>query len=286
MDMVEEDRTAHLAPPYIQRMAGIRMQQMGMGVYFMPPMPQRFFTPAQIHAHPRWSQQQAVPRPGSMPGMGMGGMGMGGGVGPQGPYVGGPRVGPQLPRPMNQRMAGIRMQQMGMGGYFMPTMPTMPQRFFIPAQIHARPRWSQQQAVPRPRGMPGIGMGGMGMRGGVGPWGPRVGLQLPRPMNQPGPQLGGVGPRRPRVGGTRFEQQLQLPMNQPVPQPGGVGPQGPSVGGPRGGQQVPKPMIQTGPQPITMMTGPGMSQVPMVGVQVSFLLIITQIRYGKRERGK
>ena len=37
MDMVEEDRTAHLAPPYIQRMAGIRMQQ--MGGYFMPTMP-------------------------------------------------------------------------------------------------------------------------------------------------------------------------------------------------------------------------------------------------------
>ena len=34
MDMVEEDRTAHLAPMYIQRMAGIRMQQMGMGGYF------------------------------------------------------------------------------------------------------------------------------------------------------------------------------------------------------------------------------------------------------------
>ena len=194
MDMVEEDRTAHLAPPYIQRMAGIRMQQTGMG----------------------------------------------------------------------------------MGGYFMPTMP----RFFIPAQIHAQPCWSQQQAVPRPGGMPGMGKGRMGMRGGVGPWGPclrgpRVGPQLPRPMNQPGPQPGGVGPWRPRVGGTRFEQQLQLPMNQPVPQPGGVGPQGPSVGGPRGGQQVPKPMIQTGPQPMTMMTRPGMSQVPMVGVQVTFLLIIT-----------
>ena len=138
---------------------------------------------------------------------------------------------------------------MGMGGSFMPTMP-QPQRFFIPAQIHARPRWSQQQAVPRPRGMPGIGMGGMGTRGGVGPWGPCLG----------GPR---VGPQLPR------------PMNQPVPQPGGVGPQGPSVGGPRGGQQVPKPMIQTGPQPMTMMTRPGMSQVPMVGVQVTFLLIIT-----------
>merc|ERR1719339_532453 len=46
-----------------------------------------------------------------------------------------------------------------MGGYFMPTMP-QPQRFFTPAQIRAQPRWPQQQAVPRPGGMPGMGMGG------------------------------------------------------------------------------------------------------------------------------
>merc|ERR1712107_953964 len=106
----KEDRKAHLASQYIQRMAGMRMQQMGgmqqigMGGYFMPtmPQPQRFFTPAQIRAQPRWPQQQAVPRPGGMPGMGMGGMGVGGGVGPRGPRVGGPRVGQQQPRPMNQ----------------------------------------------------------------------------------------------------------------------------------------------------------------------------------------
>merc|ERR1712180_105297 len=106
----KEDRKAHLASQYIQRMAGMRMQQMGgmqqmgMGGYFMPtmPQPQRFFTPAQIRAQPRWPQQQAVPRPGGMPGMGMGGMGMGGGVGPRGPRVGGPRVGQQQPRPMTQ----------------------------------------------------------------------------------------------------------------------------------------------------------------------------------------
>merc|ERR1719264_1356128 len=68
----KEDRKAHLASQYIQRMAGMRMQQMGgmqqmgMGGYFMPmmPQPQRFFTPAQIRAQPRWPQQQAVPRPG------------------------------------------------------------------------------------------------------------------------------------------------------------------------------------------------------------------------------
>merc|ERR1712168_611565 len=98
----KEDRKAHLASQYIQRMAGMRMQQMGgmqqmgMGGYFMPtmPQPQRFFTPAQIRAQPRWPQQQAVPRPGSMPAMGMGG--------PRAPRVGGPRVGGQPRAPMAQ----------------------------------------------------------------------------------------------------------------------------------------------------------------------------------------
>merc|ERR1712212_1290598 len=87
----KEDRKAHLASQYIQRMAGMSMQQMGMGGYFMPtmPQPQRFFTPAQIRAQPRWPQQQAVPRPGGMPGMGM----------PRGPRPGGPRMtgGPRAP---------------------------------------------------------------------------------------------------------------------------------------------------------------------------------------------
>merc|ERR1712061_569433 len=65
----KEDRKAHLASQYIQRMAGMRMQQMGgmgfpqQGGYFMPtmPQPQRFFTPAQIRAQPRWPAQPAGP---------------------------------------------------------------------------------------------------------------------------------------------------------------------------------------------------------------------------------
>merc|ERR1712209_186037 len=79
----KEDRKAHLASQYIQRMAGMRMQgmagmqQMGMGGYFMTtmPQPQRFFTPAQIRAQPRWPSQPGMgaPRPQPMPGMNMGG---------------------------------------------------------------------------------------------------------------------------------------------------------------------------------------------------------------------
>ena len=118
----KEDRKAHLASQYIQRMAGMRMQQMGgmqqmgMGGYFMPtmPQPQRFFTPAQIRAQPRWPQQQAVPRPGGMPGMGMGGMGMGGGVG-LGP------MGQSQPRPMGGQPGPQPMTMMARPG--MPPVP-------------------------------------------------------------------------------------------------------------------------------------------------------------------
>lgn len=63
-----EDRKAHLASQYMQRVAGMRMQQMGQMFqpggtsYFMPTMPQaqRFYTPqmaAQIRATPRWPGQ-------------------------------------------------------------------------------------------------------------------------------------------------------------------------------------------------------------------------------------
>merc|ERR1712121_224158 len=115
----KEDRKAHLASQYIQRMAGMRMQQMGgmqqmgMGGYFMPtmPQPQRFFTPAQIRAQPRWPQQQAVPRPAALPAMGM----------PRGPrpgprMTGAPRapIGQPGPQPMTM-MARPGMPPVPMG---------------------------------------------------------------------------------------------------------------------------------------------------------------------------
>jgi polyadenylate-binding protein len=134
----KEDRKAHLASQYIQRMAGMRMQQMGgmqqmgMGGYFMPtmPQPQRFYTPAQIRAQPRWPQQQAVPRPGGMPGMGMGGMM--GGV-PRGPRVGGPRMGQQQP-------GGPRVGQPGPQPMTMMPRPGMPPVPMVGAQV--RPQQS------------------------------------------------------------------------------------------------------------------------------------------------
>merc|ERR1719343_746411 len=110
----KEDRKAHLASQYIQRMAGMRMQgmagmqQMGMGGYFMPtmPQPQRFFTPAQIRAQPRWPAQpggMGAPRPQPMPGMT--------------PMArpGGPGVRPGAPR-MSAPPAGGRPQMVPAGG--------------------------------------------------------------------------------------------------------------------------------------------------------------------------
>lgn len=68
----KEDRKAHLASQYMQRMANMRMQQMGQmfqpsgaGGYFVPtiPQPQRFFGPAQMaqmRPQPRWPAQPPV----------------------------------------------------------------------------------------------------------------------------------------------------------------------------------------------------------------------------------
>jgi polyadenylate-binding protein len=67
----KEDRKAQLASQYMQRMAGMRMQQMGQMFqpggpgYFMPApiQPQRFYTPAQMaqfRAGPRWQGQPQV----------------------------------------------------------------------------------------------------------------------------------------------------------------------------------------------------------------------------------
>jgi len=119
----KEDRKAHLASQYIQRMAGMRMQQMGgamgfpqQGGYFMPtiPQPQRFFTPAQIRAQPRWpAQQTRGPMPAQPQFAIQGGM-------PRGVRPGGPRaMGAPQPRPMQAQ------QMMPMARPGMPPVPAM-----------------------------------------------------------------------------------------------------------------------------------------------------------------
>lgn len=68
----KEDRKAHLTSQYMQRIANMRMQQMGQifqpgsGGYYLPtlqPQPQRFYGPtqmAQIRPQPRWPAQPQV----------------------------------------------------------------------------------------------------------------------------------------------------------------------------------------------------------------------------------
>merc|ERR1719343_110822 len=136
----KEDRKAHLASQYIQRMAGMRMQgmagmqQMGMGGYFMPtmPQPQRFFTPAQIRAQPRWPAQpggMGAPRPQPMPGMT--------------PMArpGGP-VRPGAPR-MSAPPAGGRPQMVPAGGPGQPMMMARPGMAPVPGM-------NQQVRGPQP----------------------------------------------------------------------------------------------------------------------------------------
>lgn len=90
-----EDRKAHLAAQYMQRMAGMRMQGQQMGQifqpggagYFVPTMPQaqRYFTPGQmgqVRPTPRWQAPQGVRQPGQ----------------PQTAFQAVPAAGAQVPR--------------------------------------------------------------------------------------------------------------------------------------------------------------------------------------------
>merc|ERR1711963_293937 len=121
-----EDRKAHLASQYMQRVTGMRMQQMGQQMaypqqgYFVQapmPQPQRFFNQAQANvrgAQPRWPQQPrgAIP-PGQMP------MGMNAGFRTRGPS--GPRMNQaqaaaataMVARPMGQQVMPAMMRGVG-----------------------------------------------------------------------------------------------------------------------------------------------------------------------------
>lgn len=129
----KEDRKAHLASQYMQRMANMRMQQMGQvnqifqpggaSGYFMPtlPHPQRFYTPAQmaqLRATPRWAAQPQV-RPNQQAGAGAGGSAQGGGAFPnmQAPFRSQPRA-PAQPGAMRNAMSArpITGQQAVAGG--------------------------------------------------------------------------------------------------------------------------------------------------------------------------
>lgn len=144
----KEDRKAHLASQYMQRLASMRMQGQQMGQmfqpggagYFVPTMPQaqqRFFTPAQmaqVRASPRWQPPQQVR----------------------------PQAG----------QAGAGFQAMPAGAQVRQARPTgQPQ---VRGAMSARPITGQQAGGPRVAGMPQQ----VGRPGGPGPV---PGAQPPRP---------------------------------------------------------------------------------------------------------
>jgi polyadenylate-binding protein len=159
----KEDRKAHLASQYIQRMAGMRMQQMGgamgfpqQGGYFMPtiPQPQRFFTPAQIRAQPRWpAQQTRAPVPNQPQFAVQGGI-------PRAARPAGPRgLGAPQPRPG----PALAQQMMPMAR------PGMPP---VPAMAAAAPRPQHQQSfkyTPSVRNPPQQMMPGQVVPAGAAP---------------------------------------------------------------------------------------------------------------------
>ncbi|XP_071441749.1 polyadenylate-binding protein 1A isoform X2 [Hetaerina americana] len=121
----KEDRKAHLASQYMQRMANMRMQQMGQQIfqpnsagYFVPtlPQPQRFYNPAQIaqiRATPRWPAQPQV-RPSAQVASGFPGV--------QGPYRSAPRTPTAQPGSVRGALSArpITGQQAGVGGANVP----------------------------------------------------------------------------------------------------------------------------------------------------------------------
>nr|CAH0106600.1 unnamed protein product [Daphnia galeata] len=149
----KEDRKAQLASQYMQRMAGMRMQQMGQMFqpggpgYFMPApiQPQRFYTPAQMaqfRATPRWSAQ--------------------------------PQVRPTAQ--LNQQGAGYPVSAQYRGG-----VPPRGQPPVVRSMQSARPITGQQPMVPQ--GMPGRTMG-MPSGGPVMPQ-PRPGFKFTPAMRNP-----------------------------------------------------------------------------------------------------
>lgn len=172
----KEDRKAQLASQYMQRMAGMRMQQMGQMFqpgapgYFMPApiQTQRFYTPAQMaqfRATPRWNAQPQV-RPAAQ----LNQQGAGypvsaqyrGGVPPRGqppvvrsvqsarPITGQQPMVPQgMPgRQMGMPAGGPVMPQPRPAGFkFTPAMRNPPAQGNLPNNVGAAPAGGMQQAL-------------------------------------------------------------------------------------------------------------------------------------------
>ena len=127
----KEDRKAQLASQYMQRMAGMRMQQMGQMFqpsgpgYFIPPIqPQRFYTPAQM------AQFRSTPR-----------------------YQGHPQVRPA--GQLNQQGAGYP----GVNAQYRSAGPPRGQPPTVRSMPAARPITGQQPGAMGPQAMAGRSMG-------------------------------------------------------------------------------------------------------------------------------
>lgn len=221
----KEDRKAHLASQYMQRMANLRMQQMGpqmfppgaaaaaaTGSFYLPTIAQaqRFYPPAQLPHQVRGPSRW----PGAAVGPGAGPL-----RGPAGPHAGFPAA---------QGMQGFR--------------PRGPPQTFRQGFRPQQPGMSPAMGAPRPiAGPPGAGAGGVAppptqpnaaavaalqaaAAAGVGPGGPAVpGAMGPRGV-VPGGPMGAAGPGAPFKYTPTMRnppQPGQPPM--PVPGPGGAG---------------------------------------------------------------
>lgn len=165
----KEDRKAHLATQYMQRVTGMRMQQLGQmsfpqpaGGYFMPtiPQPQRFFSAGNPNmrggAQPRWPQQARGGAQAHM--MAMGGQFRGGRP------TGAPRMSHQagaVPRPgmPSQQMIPMMQARPGMPPQAIQQMPAggpRPQNFKYtpgvrnPNQVAVMPQQMAAQQAQQP----------------------------------------------------------------------------------------------------------------------------------------
>jgi len=190
-----EDRKAHLASQYMQRVAGMRMQQMGQMFqpggtsYFMPTMPQaqRFYSPqmAQIRATPRWpAQQTAQVRAGAQPAAAF----------PMqaAPYRSAPR--PQQPGPRNMAArpmqaaaqaaaaAAAVAQQQPMPNMMQAPRPVAPQQV-PPAALANAARASNYKYTQNMRNPPAVSGGGPAAAAAVAPVAqPAVHIQGQEPL--------------------------------------------------------------------------------------------------------
>jgi len=190
-----EDRKAHLASQYMQRVAGMRMQQMGQMFqpggtsYFMPTMPQaqRFYSPqmAQIRATPRWpAQQTAQVRAGAQPAAAF----------PMqaAPYRSAPRPQQPGPRTMNARpmqaaaqaaaAAAAVAQQQPMPNMMQAPRPVAPQQV-PPAALANAARASNYKYTQNMRNPPAVSGGGPAAAAAVAPVAqPAVHIQGQEPL--------------------------------------------------------------------------------------------------------